>query len=113
MAARISTAWLIFGLALALTLGKVLLPAGLIRPPEWLVLPFATWINAVFSFLQNELGLMALTRAFSKVVEWLLDVTANLLYGKNRWPNIGPAPWGVIAVTAFMAGYAVPSSGSR
>ena len=107
MAARISTAWLIFGLALALTLGKVLLPAGLIRPPEWLVLPFATWINAVFSFLQNELGLMALTRAFSKVVEWLLDVTANLLYGKNRWPNIGPAPWGVIAVTAFMAGYAL------
>ena len=107
MGARTSTAWLIFGLALALTLGKALLPEGLIRPPEWLVQPFATWINAVFSFLQNELGLMALTRAFSEVVEWLLDVTANLLYGKNRWPSIGPVPWGVVAVTAFMAGYAL------
>jgi glycine betaine/proline transport system permease protein len=88
-------------------IGKVFLPDGLIRPPEWLVQPFADWINAAFYFLQNDLGLMSLTRAFSDVVEWLLNVTANLLYGKSRWPNIGPIPWGVIAVTAFMAGYAL------
>jgi glycine betaine/proline transport system permease protein len=50
---------------------------------------------------------MAVTRAFSDVVEWLLDVTANLLYGKSRWPNLGPIPWTVIAITAFMAGYAL------
>jgi glycine betaine/proline transport system permease protein len=97
----------LLALAVLLALGKVLLPAGLIRPPEWLVQPFADWINTAFYFLQNDLGLMALTRAFSDVVEWLLDVTANLLYGKSRWPNIGPIPWVVIAATAFMAGYAL------
>ena len=90
-------AGLLLALAVLLALGKVLLPDGLIRPPDWLVQPFADWINAAFYFLQNDLGLMALTRAFSDVVEWLLDVTANLLYGKSRWPNIGPIPWIVIA----------------
>jgi glycine betaine/proline transport system permease protein len=102
-----STATLLLALALGLMIGKMLLPQGLIRPPEWLVLPFADWINTVFYFLQNDLGLMTLTRAFSDVVEWLLDITANLLYGKNRWPNVGPIPWSVIALTAFMAGYAL------
>ena len=102
-----TAARLLLALAVGLVIGKIFLPAGLIRPPEWLVLPFADWINATFYFLQNDLGLMALTRAFSDVVEWLLNVTANLLYGKSRWPNIGPIPWGVIAVTAFMAGYAL------
>ena len=102
-----TAARLLLALAVGLVIAKTLLPTGLIRPPEWLVLPFADWINAVFYFLQNDLGLMALTRAFSGVVEWLLNVTANLLYGKNRWPNIGPIPWGAIAVTAFMAGYAL------
>ena len=97
----------LLALAVGLALAKVLLPQGLIRPPDWLIVPFADWINAAFSFLQNDLGLMAVTRAFSDVVEWLLDVTANLLYGKSRWPNIGPIPWTVIAVTAFMAGYAL------
>jgi glycine betaine/proline transport system permease protein len=97
----------ILALAVGLALAKVLLPQGLIRPPDWLILPFADWINAAFSFLQNDLGLMAVTRAFSDVVEWLLDVTANLLYGKSRWPNVGPIPWTVVAVTACMAGYAL------
>ncbi len=103
----IGMAGLLFALALCLALGKLILPEGLIRPPEWLMQPFADWINAAFYFLQNDLGLMSLTRAFSDVVEWLLDVTANLLYGKSRWPNIGPIPWIVIAITAFMAGYAL------
>lgn len=98
---------LLLAVAIGLALTKALLPQGLIRPPDWLVLPFADWINAVFSFAQNELGLMAVTRTFSDVVEWLLDVTANLLYGKSRWPNLGPIPWTVIAVTAFMVGYAL------
>jgi glycine betaine/proline transport system permease protein len=102
-----SIALAILALAVGLALAKVLLPQGLIRPPDWLVLPFADWINVTFSFLQNDLGLMAVTRAFSDVVEWLLDVTANLLYGKSRWPNIGPIPWTVVAVTACMAGYAL------
>lgn len=98
---------LLLALAVGLVIGRALLPEGLIRPPEWLVQPFADWINAAFYFLQNDLGLMTLTRAFSDVVQWLLNVTANLLYGKSRWPNIGPIPWGVVAVTAFMAGFAL------
>lgn len=102
-----NTATLLAALALGLMLCKAVLPQGLIRLPEPLVLPFARWINAAFGFLQNDLGLMSVTRAFSDVVEWLLNVTANLLYGKNRWPYLGPIPWSVIAVTAFMAGYAL------
>jgi glycine betaine/proline transport system permease protein len=50
---------------------------------------------------------MTATRAFSDVVEFCLDVTANLLYGKSRWPRLGPIPWVVIAVTFGMIGYAL------
>lgn len=95
----------IFLVALVLVAFRGLLPAGLIRLPEALVLPFAHWINEIFNFARDELGLMAITRAFSDVVEFCLNVTANLLYGKSRWPQIGPIPWVVIATTAGMAGY--------
>ena len=93
--------------AVVLTLARFALPAGLVRPPEWMILPFADWINAAFAYAQNELGLMTLTRAFAAAVEWCLDVTANLLYGKSRWPRIGPLPWTVVAVTAGVVGYAL------
>ncbi len=93
--------------ALVLVASRNLLPAGLVRLPDALVLPFVDWINAVFNFARDDLGLMAFTRAFSDVVEFCLDVTANLLYGKSRWPQIGPVPWVVIAATAGMAGYAL------
>ncbi|MBN8631334.1 MAG: ABC transporter permease subunit [Rhodobacterales bacterium] len=93
--------------ALALVVFRNVLPAGLIRLPETLVIPFADWINAVFAFARDDLGLMALTRAVSDGVEFCLDVTANLLYGKSRWPQIGPIPWVVIAATAGMAGLAL------
>ncbi|MFZ9949664.1 MAG: glycine/betaine ABC transporter permease, partial [Gemmobacter sp.] len=93
--------------AVVLTLARFALPAGLVRPPEWMILPFADWINAAFAYAQNELGLMTLTRAFAGGVEWCLDVTANLLYGKSRWPRIGPLPWTVVAVTAGVVGYAL------
>jgi glycine betaine/proline transport system permease protein len=93
--------------ALTLAVFRDFLPAGLIRMPEGMILPFADWINAAFAFARDDLGLMAITRAFSDVVEFCLDVTANLLYGKSRWPHAGPIPWLVIAVTAGMAGYAL------
>lgn len=83
------------------------LPAPLIRLPDALILPFADWINTVFAFARDDLGLMSLTRAISDMVEFCLDVTANLLYGKSRWPRLGPIPWVVIAATATMAGYAL------
>lgn len=93
--------------AVAVAVARPILPDALVRLPESFVLPFADWINAVFAFARDDLGLMAFTRAFSDVVEFCLDVTANLLYGKSRWPRIGPIPWTVIAATAGMAGYAL------
>ncbi len=93
--------------ALALAVFKFVLPVGLVRPPEWLVWPFADWINWAFVFVKDDLGFIHVTRAFAGGVEWLLDVSANLLYGKNRWPKIGPIPWTVVAITAFMIGYAL------
>ena len=95
------------GLALLLVLARPLLPAGLVRPPDWLILPFAGWINAVFDVLRDDLGLIHLTRFVAGGVEAALDTTANLLYGRARWPHLGPIPWVVIAVTMGMAGYAL------
>ncbi|MBY6141036.1 ABC transporter permease subunit [Leisingera daeponensis] len=104
---RARIGWAIFTAACLLAVGNSVLPDGLVRPPEWLILPFADWINAIFIFVRDDLGLLYLTRAFADGVEWLLDVTANLLYGKNRWPRIGPIPWTVIASIGFVIGYAL------
>jgi glycine betaine/proline transport system permease protein len=93
--------------ALVLVLFRNVLPPALMRIPETLILPFADWINVIFAFVRDDLGLMTATRAFSDVVEFCLDVTANLLYGKSRWPRLGPIPWVVIAVTFGMIGYAL------
>ncbi len=91
--------------AAALTVAKPALPAGLVRPPDALTVPFADWFNAAINFIAYDLGLIHVTRTFAAAVQWLLDVTANLLYGKNRWPRIGPVPWTVLAVGGFMVGY--------
>jgi glycine betaine/proline transport system permease protein len=97
----------LLALALLLALAAPLLPGALIRPPDWLTPPFAAWINAAFAFARDQLGLIHLTRAFAAAVEWVLDVSANLLYGKSRWPRLGPIPWSVVAISAAMAGYAL------
>lgn len=102
-----SVSWLLLAAALLLVLGRNFLPDALMRLPEALVVPFADWINALFTFLRDDLGLIHVTRAFADGVEWLLDVTANLLYGKNRWPRLGPIPWSIVALTMGMVGYAL------
>ncbi|MYJ87500.1 MAG: ABC transporter permease subunit [Rhodobacteraceae bacterium] len=94
-------------ITLVLALFKGVFPEGLIRPPEFLVFPFADWINFFFVFIRDDLGLIHVSRAISGGVEWLLDITANLLYGKHRWPRIGPIPWSAIAATAFVLGYSL------
>ncbi|MEM6987483.1 MAG: ABC transporter permease subunit, partial [Pseudomonadota bacterium] len=100
--------WAIAALAVVLAVSKPVVPEWLVRPPDWMVWPFADWINAVFAFLRDDLGLIHVTRAFADGVQWMLDVTANLLYGKRRWPRLeDPIPWTVIAATAFMVGYAL------
>ena len=104
---RHRTAQVMLAAALVLIVAKTTLPAGLVRPPEWLVWPFADWINAAFAFLRDDLGLIHVTRAIADMIQWLLDVTANLLYGKSRWPHLGPIPWTVIAASAAFVGYAL------
>ncbi|MBU9699115.1 ABC transporter permease subunit [Rhodobacteraceae bacterium HSP-20] len=104
---RVTVARGLLAVALALVVLKGVLPDWVMRLPEGMVLPFADWINAGFAFLRDDLGLMAFTRAFADVVEFLLDVTANLLYGKSRWPDLGPIPWVVIAGTMAVIGHAL------
>jgi len=100
-------AFLFLVITFVLELFKGIVPEGLNRPPEFLVFPFADWINFFFVFLRDDLGLIHVSRAISGGVEWLLDITANLLYGKHRWPRIGPIPWSAIAVTAFVLAYSL------
>ena len=104
---QVTVVQLLLALAIVLALGKFALPDVLIRPPEWLVWPFADWINWLFVFVKDDLGLIYVTRGIAAGVEWLLDVTGNLLYGRNRWPRVGPIPWTVVAITAAAIGYAL------
>lgn len=91
----------------ALLVLKSFLPAGLVRPPEWLVLPMAAWINGFFDFLQNDLQLTVLTRGIAAAVAWLLDVISNILMGSRGGFGLPAVPWTVLAVTGFMIGYAL------
>lgn len=104
---RAQIAWMLLILAAALSFSKGALPEAMIRLPEALVPPLADWINIGFAFLREDLGLIHVSRFIADGVQSLLDVTANLLYGRNRWPRIGALPWSVIAVSAFMLGYAL------
>jgi len=95
----------LIALAVALVLLKPWLPEALVRWPAALVVPFADALNWLFLFVKDDLGFLAVTRAVADGVEWLLDITANLLYGKRRWPNLEPLPWSAIAVTAGCLGW--------
>ncbi len=104
---RVRQGQIILLAAAVLAIGKFILPDFLIRPANWMVFPFADWINWLFVFVKDDLGFIHVTRAFASGIEWLLDVTANLLYGRNRWPRLGPIPWTVVAITAAAIGYAL------
>nr|WP_324753439.1 ABC transporter permease subunit [Roseovarius sp. Pro17] len=97
----------LIGIAILLTLLQYsgLLPAALHRLPEAWIPPFAPWLDAAFNFVKDDLGLLTLTRFLTEGLEWLLDVTANLLFGQRRWPHIGPIPWTAIAAVAAVIGY--------
>ena len=107
MTAHRKGALALLALAIVLALAHNVLPSALMRPAEWLVWPFADWLNAAFSFAQNDLGLMAVTRFAASGIEALLDLTGNLFYGKNRWPHLGPLPWTTFAITAGCVAYAL------
>ncbi|SFR06055.1 ABC transporter permease [Poseidonocella sedimentorum] len=82
-----------------------LLPDALFRIPEAMIPPAAVWLDAAFNFVKDDLGLLALTRTLTEGLEWLLDITANLMFGKRRWPFLGPIPWTAVAGVAAVIGY--------
>ncbi len=104
---RVQVAQLFVGIAVVLTVLQYvgLLPAALHRLPEAMIPNFAAWLDAIFNFVKDDLGLLVLTRFLTEGLQWLLDVTANLLFGKRRWPNIGPIPWTAVAAVAGVIGY--------
>lgn len=82
-----------------------LLPDGLHRLPEAAIPPFAAWFDVAFVFVRDDVGLLALTRWLTTGLEWVLDASGNLFYGKNRWPNLGPIPWTALAAVAGVIGF--------
>ncbi len=98
-------AYALLAVAVLLAIARPWLPEVLVRVPDWMILPYEGWFQWFFDFLKDDLGLIHVTRAISAVLEWFLDATANLLYGKSRWPNIGPIPWTAIAAVAAVIGY--------
>lgn len=81
------------------------LPAALHRFPEALVPNFAGYLDLFFNFVKDDLGLFAFTRWLTELLQVVLDTTANLLFGKRRWPNLGPTPWTAIAASMAVLGY--------
>lgn len=102
---NIQVVQILFACAVLLAVARPILPEFLIRVPDWAVLHYDIWLQVAFDFIKDDLGLIYVTRAISGRLEWLLDVTGNLLYGKNRWPNIGPIPWTAIAAVAAVIGF--------
>jgi glycine betaine/proline transport system permease protein len=95
------------GAAVFMTIVQYLggLPEWLHRLPEALVPNFAGWLDAIFNFVKDDLGLLVLTRTLTEGLEWILDVSGNIFFGKRRWPNIGPIPWTAMAAVAAIIGY--------
>ncbi len=104
---RSRLASLLVGVAILVTALQYLgfLPAALHRLPEALVPDFARYLDAFFNFVKDDLGLFALTRWLTGLLQAVLDTTANLLFGKRRWPNLGPIPWTAIAASMAVLGY--------
>ena len=94
------------GVAVLLILARPVLPDFLVRLPESWIPPTAVVLDMVFAFVQNDLGLIYVTRWFAEgPLQCPLDMMANLLEGKRRWPNIGPIPWPAITAVAIVIGY--------
>ena len=87
-----------------LMLAQPWLPESLVRPAPVLLLPFADWLNALSDFLQNDLQLTLLTRAIADVVQYIIDVTNNILLGGRKGFGLPALPWLTVACLAFMLG---------
>ncbi|MEP3333166.1 ABC transporter permease subunit [Sedimentitalea sp.] len=102
---KIRVAQILLAAAVLLAVARPILPDFMIRVPDWAILPYDVWLQTLFDFIKDDLGLIYVTRGISAGLEDLLDITANLLYGKRRWPNFEPIPWTAIAGAAAVVGY--------
>jgi len=109
---RQRVALLLFLIAVAIAIVKLFTPAVDLRLPEGQGLfPWADWLDRFFNFIKGDIqegrfGLMHITRWIAEgPLEFMLDTTANLLYGKNRWPKLGPIPWLAILAAVAVLGY--------
>ena len=94
-------------LALALLVLKPFLPAWVTRLPEAVILPWANWLDIGFDWVQNDLGLIHVTRQISGWLGFFIDAAANILYGKSRWPRLEALPWTAVAGVMAVLGYAL------
>ena len=101
--------WGLLGVAVLLLALKLLglLPSWLNRLPEAVLPPFADWLDVAFAWVQNDLGLIHVTRTISGWLGFLIDAAANILYGKSRWPRIEALPWSAVTGVAAVIGYYV------
>ncbi len=95
----------VLALTVALILLKPWLPNWMVRVPESWLLPWADWLDVGFAWVQNDLGLIHVTREIAGWLGFLIDATANVLYGKSRWPRLEALPWSVVAACAAVLGY--------
>jgi glycine betaine/proline transport system permease protein len=104
---RNRAARIILAIAVTVTLLQyaALLPTWLHRIPEAMIPPFATWLDVIFNFVKEDLGLLKFTRFLTGGLEVVLDASGNVFYGKRRWPNLGPMPWTAVAGVAAVIGY--------
>ncbi|MDE0850037.1 MAG: ABC transporter permease subunit [Yoonia sp.] len=104
---RNRAALIILAIAVTVTLLQyaALLPTWLHRIPEAMIPPFATWLDVIFNFVKEDLGLLKFTRFLTGGLEVVLDASGNVFYGKRRWPNLGPMPWTAVAGVAAVIGY--------
>ena len=96
---------ILLAVAIILMVARPILPEALIRLPDWAILSWDVWLSNFFNFVKDDLGLIYFTRALTAGLENLLDITGNLLFGKRRWPHLGPIPWTSIAAVAAVIGY--------
>jgi glycine betaine/proline transport system permease protein len=95
------------GLAVFLTILQFIgaLPEWLHRLSETMIPPFAIWLDVIFNFVKDDLGLLAFTRFLTGGLEAVLDASGNIFFGKRRWPNIGPLPWTALTAAIAVVGY--------
>lgn len=98
---------MLVGIAVLLTALRYagLLPEWLHRLPDAAIPNFAVWLDAIFNFVKDDMGLLTFTRTLTEGLEWLLDASGNIFFGKRRWPNLGPIPWTALAAIAAVIGY--------